>query len=103
MSPCPPGWRFPAEDTVSQSKKAVETGVWPLFEIENGELTLSKGSKKFRDPTARKPLKEYFGTQGRYKKIDDEVVKNLEADRDRIWRWIDSLLLYQEKNTPKTE
>ncbi len=41
LAPCPPGWRYPAEDTITEAKMAVETGVWPLFEIEDGKLTLS--------------------------------------------------------------
>ena len=41
LAPCPPGWRYPAENTITEAKMAVETGVWPLFEIENGKLTLS--------------------------------------------------------------
>jgi pyruvate ferredoxin oxidoreductase beta subunit len=107
LSPCPPGWRYPAEDTVGQAKLAIDTGVWPLFEIEKGILTLSKGSVRLRDPTKRKPLKEYFGTQGRYKKMDEDIINGLQADRDQVWRWIDGFLLYQEyqekRNNPQPE
>jgi pyruvate ferredoxin oxidoreductase beta subunit len=102
LSPCPPGWRYPAEDTVVQAKRAVETGVWPLFEIENGKLTLSKPNERYRDPKNRKPLEEYFGTQGRFKKMDAETVKQLSADRDKVWRWIDGFLVYQEKEAAQT-
>jgi pyruvate ferredoxin oxidoreductase beta subunit len=96
LAPCPPGWRYPSEDTIAQAKSAVETGVWPLFEIENNILTLSAGSKKFHDPTKRKPLKSYFGTQGRYRKIDDTILTGLQQDVDVWWAWIDRFLVHQE-------
>ena len=36
LSPCHRGWRYPQEDTVKVAKLAVETGFWPLIEVENG-------------------------------------------------------------------
>ncbi len=96
MAPCPPGWRYPAEDTIQQAKLAVDTGVFPLFEIENGILTLSGKSKRMHDPTKRKPLKDYFGTQGRFRKLDDQTLEVLQKDVDGWWAWIDRHLVYQE-------
>jgi pyruvate ferredoxin oxidoreductase beta subunit len=96
LAPCPPGWRYPAEDTVQQAKMAVDTGVFPLFEIENGVLTLSGKSKRMHDPSKRKPLKDYFGTQGRFRKMNDKIVEGLQQDIDLWWAWIDKFLVYQE-------
>ncbi|MHA1583867.1 MAG: thiamine pyrophosphate-dependent enzyme, partial [Promethearchaeota archaeon] len=84
LSPCPPGWRIAAENTVKQAKLAVDTGAFPLYEIENGKLTLNGKSKRMHDKEKRKPLGDYFNkqNQGRFKKIDDEVLSKLQQDTD---------------------
>ena len=96
MAPCPPGWRFPQSDTISQAKLAIETGVFPIFEVENGKLTLTKKYAKYHDPTKRKAIGEYFPTQGRFKLYNDDIAKELENDRDAWWEWVDKFLVYQE-------
>ena len=37
FAPCPRGWRIPSSQTVEIAKLAVQTGFWPLFEVEDGE------------------------------------------------------------------
>lgn len=39
--PCPLGWGTQPADTIQIAKLAVQTGIWPLFESENGELVAS--------------------------------------------------------------
>src|SRR5690606_20528614 len=41
LAPCPPGWRFPAEKTIEVGKLAVKTGIWVLWERENGKFSIS--------------------------------------------------------------
>ena len=98
LSPCPPGWRFPAEDMIQQAKLVVDTGIFPLFEIENGNLTLSGKSKRLHDPTKRKPIADYFNkkNQGRFKLIDEKILEELQMDSDRWWKWIDRFLVIQD-------
>ena len=38
LSPCPRGWRYPTEDIAAVVKAAVDSCVWPMFEVENGVL-----------------------------------------------------------------
>jgi pyruvate ferredoxin oxidoreductase beta subunit len=99
LSPCPPGWRFVGDDLIQQAKLAVDTGVFPLFEIEDGKLILNGKSKRMHDKTKRKPLKEYFNkkNQGRFKKIDEEALEVLQKDVDKWWAFIDRFLVYQEE------
>ncbi|MGI6732494.1 MAG: thiamine pyrophosphate-dependent enzyme [Anaerovoracaceae bacterium] len=61
MSPCPRGWRYEAEDLAEICKLAVNTCVWPLYEIENGEWKLSYEPKK------KLPVEEFLKKQGRFK------------------------------------
>src|SRR6056297_584855 len=98
LAPCPPGWRYPADQTIKQAKMAVDTGLFPLFEIENGKLKLTGKSKRMHDPTKRKPLEEYFTAknQGRFKRVDEEILAELKQDVQDWWDWIDKFLLLEE-------
>jgi len=62
-APCITGWTFDAGLMVELARLAVESGLWPLMEYENGELT---GVKKVRRP---KLAAEYLKLQGRYKHL----------------------------------
>jgi pyruvate ferredoxin oxidoreductase beta subunit len=77
--PCPTGWRFAENKAIEVGRLAVETGMWRLFEIENGaprRLTYK--------PQPRKPVTEYLKVQGRFghlKASDFETVqKNVDID-----------------------
>ena len=65
---CPLGWRHEPEDMFKVAKLAVETGLYPLIEYENGILI----SRRQFTP---KPVEEYLKTQGRFK----HLLNNLEA------------------------
>lgn len=41
LSPCPRGWRSEPEATIELGKLAVDTCVWPLYEVDHGEWSLS--------------------------------------------------------------
>lgn len=62
--PCPLGWRHETELTYEVAKLAVETGLYPLIEFENG-LIIS------RRQITSKPVQEYLKIQGRFKHILD--------------------------------
>ncbi|GAB4310354.1 MAG: 3-methyl-2-oxobutanoate dehydrogenase subunit beta [Promethearchaeota archaeon] len=88
LAPCPPGWRYPSSDTVQIARLAVETGMWVLYEIENGVLRLTGKSKSLLDKTKRKPVVEYLVKQGRFKKVlaNEGDVTVLQDYVDRSWR-----------------
>nr|MDO8080703.1 pyruvate synthase subunit PorB [Candidatus Freyarchaeota archaeon] len=85
LAPCPPGWRFDTESTVEIGKLAVETGMWVLYEIENGDFKLSSSSKRLLDPSKRKPIQEYIRLQGRFKDVKDEEIQELQRGIDKQW------------------
>jgi len=72
FQPCTTGWRYDPKDTVEMGRLAVETGVFPLYEIENGEFRISY------KPVKRKPLKEYVKMQKRYRHLTDEDIEMLQ-------------------------
>src|SRR5512135_3505767 len=41
LSVCPTGWRCPTDQAIEVGRLAVQTGMFPLYEVENGKYTLS--------------------------------------------------------------
>lgn len=60
LSPCPRGWRYDAADLAEICRLAVETCVWPLYEIENGVWKVNYEPKK------KLPVEEFLKKQGRF-------------------------------------
>ncbi|AGN17310.1 pyruvate synthase subunit PorB [Methanobrevibacter sp. AbM4] len=70
--PCTTGWGFDPSKTIELGRLGVETGFWPLYEIENGEFKVT-----YR-PTERKPVVEYLKAQKRFKHLDEEHVQMIQ-------------------------
>ena len=79
FSPCPPGHKSAESDSIKISRLAVETKVFPLYEVENGfRYTLSKEPKGI-------PVKEYVRLQGRFKHLTDQNIEEMQKRVD--WEW----------------
>lgn len=87
-APCPIGWRFDPKYTVKVAKLAVETGLWVLYEYYNGRITLSGPSRPYADPSKRKPVEEYLKLQGRFRKVDQELINEIKRNVEENWEWI---------------
>lgn len=61
MSPCPRGWQYSSEDLALLCKMAVETCVWPLYEVIDGKWYLSY------EPKNKLPVEEFMKLQGRFR------------------------------------
>lgn len=83
-TPCPPGWSFDTRYTIKVGKLAVETGLFDLYEIENGVFKLSAPSQRVAGGK-RKPVKEYFASQGRFKSLDPALVEQIQQQVDAKW------------------
>jgi pyruvate ferredoxin oxidoreductase beta subunit len=80
-APCCTGWKFEGSKTIEVGRIAVETALWPLYEMENSEVT---GVRKIKN---RKPVEEYLKAQGRFKHLftmerGAEVIKKIQATAD---------------------
>jgi len=60
--PCPPGWGYDEKDTVEIGKLAVECGLYPLVEWENGEVVRVRKIKKV-------PVEDYLKLQRRFRHL----------------------------------
>mgnify|MGYP006279263475 CR=1 FL=1 len=88
FAPCPPGWGYAAEDTIQIARLAVKAGIWPLYEVENGILKLSKKSKRLLEPEKRIPIQEYISTQKRFSGISEDTLVKLQNQVDKKWTQI---------------
>ncbi|MFV0516624.1 MAG: thiamine pyrophosphate-dependent enzyme [Aminipila sp.] len=86
LSPCPRGWRYDAEDLADICKLAVDTCVWPLYEIEEGEWKLTYEPKK------KLPVEEFLVKQGRFKhmfaKGNEWMIDETQQYVDRQWDYL---------------
>jgi len=73
LVPCPTGWRHGGDVTIEIGRLAVQTGIFPLYEIEHGRYRLNA------DPPKRKPVREYLRLQGRYRHLTDENIETVQA------------------------
>jgi pyruvate ferredoxin oxidoreductase beta subunit len=83
FAPCPRGWRYDESNLMDICKAAVESCVWPLFEVVEGEWVLNYEPKK------KLPVQEYLATQGRFKHLlkdeNKELVAGLQDEVDARW------------------
>lgn len=79
FTPCATGWKYPSNLTIDIAKKAYQTKVAPLYEIEGGVLTFSK------KPSGDAKVIEYLQMQGRYKHLTDSEITEYQANIDEQW------------------
>ncbi|MBN1857464.1 MAG: pyruvate synthase subunit beta [Dehalococcoidia bacterium] len=79
FSVCPTGWRVPTDFTVDLGKLAVETNVFPLYEVENGVYKMNM------TPAKPKPVSDYLKPQGRFRHLKPEEIEHIQATID--WNW----------------
>jgi len=69
---CPTGWRMRPDMAIHIGRLAVETGVFPLYEIEHGVLRLTHKTPELR------PLVDYIKPQGRFRHLDEATIAEIE-------------------------
>ena len=79
LTPCVPGWGFKPEKGLEISRLAVQTRVFPLFEIENGERV------KITKNPEQKDLNEYLRLQGRFKGATSEDLGQIKTYLEKRW------------------
>jgi len=79
MSPCPPGWRMNPSHAVEVAKLAVDTHAFPLYEIEQGKVRITRKGKGV-------PIKEYLKLQGRFSHLTEDEVAAIQMAVDEGWK-----------------
>ena len=82
LVPCPLGWGSASHDTIRLARLARETGIFPVFEAEHGEVTrVTKIRHRLPVEDYLKPQKRFahlFGAKGHA-----EMLTRIQADADR--------------------
>jgi pyruvate ferredoxin oxidoreductase beta subunit len=82
LVPCPLGWGAASHDTIKLARLARETGIFPVFEAEHGEITHVTKIRR------HVPVDEYLRPQKRFAHLfgepgHPEMLAHIQADADR--------------------
>ena len=79
LVPCLDGWGVPEDQGIALARLAVQTGVFPLYEVEDGHrYTLN-------EPHKTRPVRDYLQVQRRYRDLDEGAVQTLQREVDEGW------------------
>jgi len=79
FSPCPPGHKALEKDSILESRYAVESRVFPLFEVFDGtryELSMNP---------PQRPMADYLNLQGRFKHLTPDQREFVQKSVDEEW------------------
>lgn len=79
LIPCLPGWGVADNAAVRTARLAVESGVFPLFEVEDGVTYRMNGA------APSQPVERYLKEQRRYRHLSSEEVDGFQAEADADW------------------
>jgi pyruvate ferredoxin oxidoreductase beta subunit len=72
FSVCPTGWRSAVDLSVRLGRLAVQTGVFPLYEVVNGKYKITV------EPSPMRPVQDYLKPQGRFRHLSESDVKEIQ-------------------------
>ena len=83
LAPCPRGWRYNTPDLMEINKLAVDTCLWPLYEVEDGVYRITY------KPKNKLPIEEFLKPQGRFKHLfkdkNRHLIDELQQEVDSRW------------------
>lgn len=79
-SACPTGWRCATDLSIELGRLAVETGIFPLYEVEHGIYRLTKKISRI------KPVSEYLKLQGRFRHLTDDIREQIQKQVDHDYQ-----------------
>jgi pyruvate/2-oxoacid:ferredoxin oxidoreductase beta subunit len=85
LGACPPGWRYPTDQSTEVARLAVESWYFPLVECDHGRWRVT-----FR-PKHPVPVRDFLATQGRFAHLTDEQVDAIQAHVDERWELLAAL------------
>ncbi len=75
-SPCPTGWRCGFDEAITVAKMAIQTKVFPLYEVIDGQYVLSR---KVAKP---KPVADYLKMQRRFRHLKEDQIAQIQERVD---------------------
>ena len=77
LAVCPTGWRTASDKSIEIGRLAVETGFFPLYEVEYGKYKMTVTPKKM------KPVSEYLKPQGRFRHLTEDEIGQIQTMVDK--------------------
>jgi pyruvate ferredoxin oxidoreductase beta subunit len=72
LAVCPTGWASPTNMINREARLAVQTGVFPLYEVENGKYKMTIETPNL------KPVQDYLKTQGRFRHLTPDSITKIQ-------------------------
>jgi pyruvate ferredoxin oxidoreductase beta subunit len=94
LAVCPTGWRSANDTIIRQGRLAVQSGVFPLYEVVNGKYRMTVETPNLR------PVKDYMKPQGRFRHLSDDNIARIQA---RVELEYQKLLEKTENGRKKTK
>ena len=90
FDPCPKGWDYDPLYSHELGELAIETGIFPLYEVEDMKLKYYGKTKKIVEGRLkRKPVRDYLLRQGRFAHFIDEDFDYFQKKTDEMWeKWV---------------
>jgi pyruvate ferredoxin oxidoreductase beta subunit/2-oxoisovalerate ferredoxin oxidoreductase beta subunit len=79
LIPCLDGWGVPEDQGIAVARLAVESGAFPLYEVEDGCRYTLNGPPKSR------PMRDYLAAQRRYAHLKESEIEDLQREIDAGW------------------
>lgn len=79
LIPCLDGWGLAEDEGIAAARLAVDTGMFPLYEVEGGRHYFLNQTEKSR------PAKDYLLMQKRYRHLAPEQFDEVQGEVDRNW------------------
>ena len=94
LSVCPTGWRSATDTVIRQGRLAVQTGVFPLYEVVNGQYRMTVDVPELR------PVQDYLKVQGRFRHLSDDLIAQIQ---ERVTRDYNNLLEKAKNGTGRAK
>jgi len=78
LSPCIPGWLIGDDKGIEVGRAIVQSGIWPVYELENGKFRLNIKPQMLS-------VENVLKLQGRYKHLPKNVIKKIQEQINREW------------------
>ncbi len=91
LSVCPTGWRCVPDLTIRIGRLAVETGIFPLYEVENDNYKFSIDVPKLR------PVQDYLKLQGRFRHLSEDNIAEIQHRVNREYAKLKEKIACQKK------
>ncbi|ETR72750.1 MAG: hypothetical protein OMM_07343 [Candidatus Magnetoglobus multicellularis str. Araruama] len=80
---CPTGWRVPSDQTVAIARLAVQTNLFPLYEVENG-------TQYILNYRGNRSVSDYLAVQGRFKHLKETDIASIQEMVNHDWQLLNA-------------